>query len=171
MHPEPDTLDLDGEIAAAAAELVPLLYQDLHRVAHGVRRGQRQDHTLQTTALVHEAFLKMERTPRWLNRAHFLRAAAMAMRQVLVDDARSRLSLRRGEGVAVLPIDDITPEPAVVEDESIVALHEALSKLATHADCWGSGRFMASSSKASIWDQRRRVGSFTTPPGTQGDSR
>jgi len=117
--------------AAAAAELVPLYYADLHRLARRVRFGAPVDDTLQTTALIHEAYLKLCRTPRWNDRAHFLRASALAMRQVLVDDARSRLTQRRGEGQAALSLDDVDGgELAVHSDDSVVALDEALAQLA-----------------------------------------
>ncbi|TJY59451.1 sigma-70 family RNA polymerase sigma factor [Sinimarinibacterium sp. CAU 1509] len=118
--------------AAAAADLVPLYYADLHRLARRVRFGAPADDTLQTTALIHEAYLKLCRTPRWNDRAHFLRASALAMRQVLVDDARSRLTQRRGEGQAMLSLDDVDGgELGVVQsDDSVLALDEALQQLA-----------------------------------------
>lgn len=117
--------------AAAAAELVPLYYADLHRLARRVRFGAPPDQTLQTTALIHEAYLKLRRTPRWNDRAHFLRASAIAMRQVLVDDARSRLTQRRGEGKANLSLDDIgMAEAAVESDDNVIALDEAMARLA-----------------------------------------
>jgi RNA polymerase sigma factor (TIGR02999 family) len=124
-----DTTPDRESLAAAAAQLAPLFYADLRRLARGVRRGQRREATLQTTALIHEAYLKLERTPVWQNRAHFLRAAALAMRQVLVDDARSRLSLRRGEGHTALPLEAADQLPAPAEDAELVALSEAMTRL------------------------------------------
>lgn len=116
-------------MAAAAAQLAPLFYADLRRLARGVRRGQRREATLQTTALIHEAYLKLERRPAWENRAHFLRAAALAMRQVLVDDARSRLSLRRGEGQSLLSLEVAEQCPGPAEDAELVELNEAMTRL------------------------------------------
>ncbi len=123
---------IDMEDARTAAELVPLFYADLHHLARRVRGGRSGSNTLQTTALIHEAYLKLNHVPRWNNHAHFLRASALAMRQVLVDDARARLTQRRGEGVRTLSIDtaDIEAETAVADDELIVALDEALTRLA-----------------------------------------
>jgi RNA polymerase sigma factor (TIGR02999 family) len=120
----------EADDAAAARQLAPLLYGDLRRVAHRLRRAHRPNDSLQTTALIHEAYLKMAHTPLWQNRAHFLRAAAMAMRQVLIDAARSRLTLRRGEGAVPLPMEALDDLPAPVEDEQLLALEEALGELA-----------------------------------------
>ena len=77
---------------AALAELTPLIYEELHRLAHHQMAGQRPDHTLQTTALVNEAYLRLadQTNPRWQNRAHFFAVAARAMRQILVSYARSQ---------------------------------------------------------------------------------
>jgi RNA polymerase sigma factor (TIGR02999 family) len=121
----------DG-VGAPASALAPLLYPELRRAARGIRAGVRAD-TLQTTALVNAAYLKLARAPRWQNRSHFLAAAAMAMRQILVDDARARMALRRGEGVAPLSLDapgaHEVPD-AAEPDERVVAVAEALERLA-----------------------------------------
>src|SRR6266513_6233280 len=79
---------------AALVELTPLVYEELRRLAHHYMGGQRPDHTLQTTALVNEAYLRLvdQTNPRWQNRAHFFAVAARAMRQIVVDDARSQQS-------------------------------------------------------------------------------
>ncbi|MDD3763673.1 MAG: ECF-type sigma factor [Nevskiales bacterium] len=116
--------------AAAAADLVPLYYADLHRLARRVRYGSSRNETLQTTALIHEAYLKLCRTPTWNDRAHFLRASALAMRQVLVDDVRARLTQRRGEGVTPLPYEEMESEAAIDTDDTLLALDEALGRLA-----------------------------------------
>lgn len=120
----------DGPLMAAAAELVPLFYADLKRLARRVRSGIRDADTLQTTALIHEAYLKLRLTSSWNDRPHFLRAAALAMRQVLVDDARSRLALCRGQGVRPLPLDAADGVAAEAPDERLMVIDEALSKLA-----------------------------------------
>jgi len=116
---------------AALAELKPLIYEELRRLAHHQMAGQRPDHTLQTTALVNEAYLRLADQTRvnWQNRAHFFAVAARAMRQILVDYARSQQSKRRGGGALKVELEDaaiVSPE----QSREIVDLHEALEKLA-----------------------------------------
>jgi RNA polymerase sigma factor (TIGR02999 family) len=117
---------------AALAELTPLVYEELRRLAHHYMEGQRSDHTLQTTALVNEAYLRLadQTNLSWQNRAHFFAVAARAMRQIVVDYARSQRSQKRGGGVLRVELD----EAAIVspaESQKIVDLHEALERLAT----------------------------------------
>src|SRR6266550_6220880 len=85
---------------AALAELTPLVYEELRRLAHHHMGGQRPNHTLQTTALINEVYLRLadQTNPRWQNRAHFFAVAARAMRQILVSYARSQRSQKRGGG-------------------------------------------------------------------------
>ena len=85
---------------AALAELTPLVYEELRDLAHRHMGGERPDHTLQTTALVNEAYLRLadQTNPRWQNRAHFFAVAARAMRQILVSYARSNRAQKRGGG-------------------------------------------------------------------------
>jgi RNA polymerase sigma factor (TIGR02999 family) len=116
---------------SALAELVPKIYAELHRLAHHHLRGEHQQRTLQTTALVNEAYLRLvdTRRIRWESRAHFLGVAAQAMRRVLVDAARSRKARKRGGGAQRVELDDVVlaaPEQAA----SLVALDEALTSLA-----------------------------------------
>ncbi len=117
---------------AALAELTPLIYEELRRLAHHQMAGQRPGHTLQTTALVNEAYLRLadQTNPSWQNRAHFFAVAARAMRQILVDYARSQQSQKRGGGALKVELD----EAALVsptEAKEIIDLHEALERLAT----------------------------------------
>jgi len=117
---------------AALAELTPLVYEELRRVAHHHLSGQRRDHTLQTTALVNEVYLRLadQTNPGWQNRAHFFAVAARAMRQILVSYARSQQSQKRGGGALKVDLDEaalVSPE----ESKEIVELHEALETLAT----------------------------------------
>src|SRR5207248_4377688 len=117
---------------AALAELTPLVYEELRRLAHHFMEGQRPDHTLQTTALVNEAYLRLadQTNPRWQNRAHFFAVAARAMRQILVSYARSQQAQKRGGGALKIDLDEaalVSPE----ESKEIVDLHEALETLAT----------------------------------------
>jgi RNA polymerase sigma factor (TIGR02999 family) len=116
----------------ALAELTPLVYEELRRLAHRHMGGERPDHTLQTTALVNEAYLRLagQTNPRWQNRAHFFAVAARAMRQILVSYARSYRAQKRGGGALKVDLDEaalVSPE----ESREIVDLHEALERLAT----------------------------------------
>jgi RNA polymerase sigma factor (TIGR02999 family) len=115
---------------AALAELTPLVYDELRKVAHHHLGGQRPNHTLQTTALVNEAYLRLadQTNPRWQNRAHFFAVAARAMRQILVSYARSQQAQKRGGGAFKVDLDEValvSPE----ESKEIVELHEALEQL------------------------------------------
>lgn len=116
--------------SAAAAELLPVIYGELRSLAQKHMTRERSDHTLQATALVHEAYLKLvgPGMESYQNRAHFFRTAANAMRQVLVDHARGRATDKRGGGKRRIEIEE---ELAVDEDrlEDILALDDAVQKL------------------------------------------
>jgi RNA polymerase sigma factor (TIGR02999 family) len=113
----------------AAAELLPLVYEELRRLAAHRLAGEAHAHTLQPTALVHEAWIKIagddQRT--WQGRQHFFAAAAEAMRRILVDRARRRLAIKRGSGFAPLDLEGVDI-PAPAEDEQLLAVNEALAK-------------------------------------------
>jgi RNA polymerase sigma factor (TIGR02999 family) len=115
----------------ALAELTPLVYEELRRLAHYHMGGQRPNHTLQTTALVNEVYLRLadQTNPRWQNRAHFFAVAARAMRQILVNYARSQQAQKRGGGAVKVDLDEAALVSAE-ESEEIVDLHEALDTLA-----------------------------------------
>jgi RNA polymerase sigma factor (TIGR02999 family) len=115
---------------AALADLTPLVYEELRRLAHHFMEGQRPDHTLQTTALVNEAYLRLadQTDPKWQSRAHFFAVAARAMRQILVSYARSNQAQKRGGGAVRIELDEaaiLSPE----QSKEIVDLHEALERL------------------------------------------
>jgi len=115
---------------AAFKRLLPLVYNELHKLANFYMRRERQDHTLQTTALVHEAYLRLvgQQNVQWQTRAHFFAVAARAMRNILVDHARSRGRAKRGDGKPGLPLGDV----AVMSDEradELVAVNTALDSL------------------------------------------
>jgi RNA polymerase sigma-70 factor (ECF subfamily) len=115
---------------AAVVELTPLVYEELRRLAHHFMEGQRPNHTLQTTALVNEAYLRLadQTNPNWQSRAHFFAVAARAMRQILVSYARSNRAQKRGGGALKVDLDEaalISPE----ESREVVELHEALEQL------------------------------------------
>ena len=117
---------------AALAELTPLVYGELRRLAHREMGAERTGHTLQTTALVNEAYLCLadQSNPRWQNRAHFFAVAARAMRRILVSYARSQRAQKRGGGALKIDLDEaalVSPE----ESKEIIDLHEALETLAT----------------------------------------
>jgi RNA polymerase sigma factor (TIGR02999 family) len=119
--------------AHAAEELLPLVYEDLRRLAAHRMASQPADHTLQPTALVHEAYLRLAGSahPRWENRAHFFAAAAEAVRHILVDRARRKGRIRHGGGwqrVHVEALDLPSPE----DPDVVLAVSEALDQLAKH---------------------------------------
>ncbi len=115
---------------AAIEELMPLVYEELRAVAGSYFRGQPSNHTLQPTALVNEAFIKLVASEaEWKDRAHFLAVAATAMRQILIDHARRRISSRRGGDRGRLTLTgDFTPI-VVDNDLDLLSLHEALENL------------------------------------------
>jgi len=116
---------------AALDSLMPLVYTELRRIANRYLQGERSDHTLQSTALVHEAYVRMtgQALPQWQNRAHFFAVAAQLMRQILVDHARSHRASKRGGDVYKLALEDAEEQPKVL-DFDIVALDDALKSLA-----------------------------------------
>ncbi|HVF68126.1 MAG TPA: sigma-70 family RNA polymerase sigma factor [Pyrinomonadaceae bacterium] len=119
----------DGD-REALDRLLPLVERELHRLAHHYMSRERPDHTLQTSALVNEAYLKLvdQTRVRWQNRAHFFAIAAQTMRRILIDHARRRRYDKRGGGARPLPLDEaahITDERA----DELVALDDALKHL------------------------------------------
>jgi RNA polymerase sigma factor (TIGR02999 family) len=128
--PRPDDWDptLAGEVKTLADQLLPVFYADLKRAAHRERARVGAGMTLQTTALVHEAYLKLRGGSGWNDDAHFVRAAALAMRHALVDHAIERLTAKRGSGAEHLPLTDGL-DVAEPSDESLVALNDALEQL------------------------------------------
>lgn len=116
--------------------LIPLVYKELHHQAHRYLRGERADHTLQTTALINEAYLRLveQKDVRWENRAHFFGLAANMMRRILVDYAKTKHRRKRGGGEADVPLEEAlsvavetTSEAAKID---LMMLDEALNKLA-----------------------------------------
>jgi len=121
--------DWSGGNQQALAELMPIIYNELRRLAHNYLRRERSDNTLQTTALVHEAYLKLidQRSVNWQNRAQFFGIAAQAMRRILIDNARRHLAGKRGKGEKISLDETALISPA--KDESLVALDDALREL------------------------------------------
>src|SRR5947209_10374845 len=125
---------IDAGDRHAAADLLPLVYDELRKLAAQRMSGEREGLTLQGTALVHEAYLRLVGTgqpqQRWNSRGHFFAAAAEAMRRILVESARRRQALRRGGDRQRVELDAIqAAEPATSDD--VLALNDALEKLAT----------------------------------------
>jgi len=121
----------DGD-QSARDQLMPLVYDELRRMAHQHMRKERPGHTLQTSALVHEAFVRLvdQSEVQWQNRAHFFGIAAQMMRRILVDYARSRGYAKRGGDARQVSLDEV----AIVSEEraaDVVALDDALTSLAT----------------------------------------
>ena len=123
--------ELKSGRADARSELAAVVYQELHGIARRLMRYERADHTLQATALVHEAFMRLVggTEPQWDNRNHFFAVAATAMRRVLVDYARARAAGKRGGELQRVDLD----EPAVVgrdDLDQVIAIDQALTRLA-----------------------------------------
>lgn len=130
-----DVTILLGQLAqgkdGAASKLIPHVYNELRRLAGGYMRSERSDHTLQPTALVHEAYLKLveQRNVNWQGRAHFFAIAAQMMRRILIDHARSHLRDKRGAGERPVPLEEalvFAPEQSL----ELVKLDESLKRLA-----------------------------------------
>jgi RNA polymerase sigma factor (TIGR02999 family) len=115
---------------AEADAVAPLVYEELRRLAHHCMSGERSDHTLQTTALVNEAYLRLidQTNPHWQNRSHFFAGAACMMRHILVDYARTRRRAKRGGGAIKVELKD---DAAIVQTqaEEILDLNDALERL------------------------------------------
>jgi RNA polymerase sigma-70 factor (ECF subfamily) len=120
-----------GGEAPALDKLIPLVYAELRRLAHRYMGHERPDHTLQTSELINEAYVRLvdARRVNWRDRAHFLAVSAQAMRRVLVDYARSRGSQRRGAGISCLPLEAAVKLRAR-QSPDLVKLDEALTALA-----------------------------------------
>jgi RNA polymerase sigma factor (TIGR02999 family) len=120
-----------GGDGAALDALVPVVYKELRRLAHYELRKERPDHTLQSTALVHEAYFRLvgRDLPQWEGRTHFFAIAGKLMRQILVDYARRRRASKRGSGVCMLTLDDAMAMPQG-KDVDVVAVDDALNTLA-----------------------------------------
>ena len=122
--------ELQSGDASAAERLLPLVYAELRAMAGGLFRGQRTDHTLQPTALVHEAYVRLvaHTSTEWEDRRHFFAVAATAMRQILADHARRKRAEKRGGGRARVSLDAAVTPPAEPTLD-LVVLDDALAKL------------------------------------------
>lgn len=121
---------LESGDASAAEQLLPLVYDELRRLASAKLAHEKAGQTLQATALVHEAYLRMvgaEEIPSYRDRGHFFAVAAAAMRRILIDNARRKSTIKRGEGKQRVPLDDVA---APMPDDELLALDEAMNSLA-----------------------------------------
>ena len=125
-------LDWSNGNKEALAELMPVVYAELRRLARGYLRRESRPHTLQATALVHEAYLQLidQRNVRWQNRAHFFGIAATLMRRILVEHARRHQALKRGNAESKLSVDEAIGF-SKKSDMDLLALDDALTSLAT----------------------------------------
>ena len=124
-------IDWNNGQPEALASLMPLVYDELRQIAGRYLRKERQDHTLQTTALVHEAYIRLidQKQANWQNRAQFFGVAANMMRRILVDHARGHAADKRGGGAAKLSLDEAI-EIADQKEVDLIALDDALTQLA-----------------------------------------
>lgn len=120
------------DCGASADALLNLVYHELHRQAHRYLRRERDGHTLQTTALVHEAYLKLaeQKSVAWESRTHFFAVAATMMRRILIDYARTKHRVRRGGAQSDLPLETALTISVSETDFDLLALNEALDRLA-----------------------------------------
>jgi RNA polymerase sigma-70 factor (ECF subfamily) len=116
----------------ALNQLIPLVYTELQRIARRFMRGERENHTLQSSALVNEVYLRLadHRNIDWQDRVHFFAVAALAMRRVLIDHARARNGLKRGGGAPTVALDD-AGDIAAEQAAHLIALDDALRALAS----------------------------------------
>ena len=120
----------------ALDRLIPIVYDNLRRIAHGQLRGERPDHTLNTTALVNEAYLKLVnvRQVEWRDRAHFFAVAARLMRRILIDYARARQREKRGGDAVQVPLSDAHDVPLGPAADDLLALDDALARLEAQSE-------------------------------------
>src|SRR4051794_40877212 len=118
--------------ASALEKLIPLVFEDLRQIAGRLFQRESDAHTLQPTALVNEVYLRLmdQRKVHWQNREQFFGVAALLMRRILVDYAKGRQAAKRGSGVPNVPLDESIAVPELMRDVDVVALDEALSRLA-----------------------------------------
>lgn len=124
--------DWRGGNPDALHRLVPLVYEELRLIAARRLRREQQNQSIDATALVHEAYLRLiaQDVPDWHNRVHFFAIAARLMRQILIDRARTRKSSERGAELTRMPLDEITVLSTALPDDRLLALDEALERLA-----------------------------------------
>jgi RNA polymerase sigma factor (TIGR02999 family) len=124
-----DASSAPADIRRIASELLPVFYQQLRRVAHRTRARFGAGQTMQTTALVHEAYLRLGQSRSFADEAHFLRASALAMRHAVINHAQSRMAGKRGAGGQHVTLSQVA-DMSIDSDEDMLALNEAMERLA-----------------------------------------
>ncbi len=124
-----DASNAPDAVRLIASELLPTFYQQLRHVAHRTRARFGAGHTLQTTALVHEAYLRLGQSRSFVDETHFLRASALAMRHAVINHAQSRLAEKRGGGGQHVTLSNVA-DLSIDSDEGMLALHEAMDRMA-----------------------------------------
>jgi RNA polymerase sigma factor (TIGR02999 family) len=124
-----DASNAPDAVRRIASELLPTFYQQLRHVAHRTRARFGAGHTLQTTALVHEAYLRLGQSRSFVDETHFLRASALAMRHAVINHAQSRLAEKRGGGGQHVTLSNVA-DLSIDSDEGMLALHEAMERMA-----------------------------------------
>ena len=124
-----DASNAPEDVRRIASELLPAFYQQLRHVAHRTRARFGAGHTLQTTALVHEAYLRLGQSRSFADETHFLRASALAMRHAIINHAQSRLAEKRGGGGQHVTLSNVA-DLSIDSDEGVLALHEAMERMA-----------------------------------------
>jgi RNA polymerase sigma factor (TIGR02999 family) len=125
-----DSSSAPVEVRRLAAELLPGFYSQLRQIARRTRARMGSGLTMQTTALVHEAYLRLGQSRRFVDETHFLRASALAMRHALINHAEARVADKRGGGRQHLTLSHVA-DLSIESDEGLLALHEAMERLAT----------------------------------------
>jgi RNA polymerase sigma factor (TIGR02999 family) len=124
-----ETSSASADVRRLAAELLPAFYGQLKRIAKRTRLRVGAGHTLQTTALVHEAYLRLGQSRSFADETHFLRASALAMRHALINHAQSRLANKRGGGAPYVTLSHVA-DLSIESDEGMLALNDAMERLA-----------------------------------------
>lgn len=127
-HRPPEDADAPARVRRLAEELMPLFYADVRRMTRHERHRVGAGDTLQTIALIHEVYLKLFHSPIFNDRAHFLRASALAMRHVLINHARENVAAKRGGGAVVESL-TASRDVGADDDQSLIGIHEALDRL------------------------------------------
>ena len=132
-EPETTRQPSESDIPQSATQLLPLVYEELRKLAARKLTGENPGQTLQATALVHEAWLKLSGSgpTLWRDRTHFFAVAAEAMRQILIDNARRKKALRHGAGAEHISL-DLLPLASGMPNDQLLAVHEALDRLTAH---------------------------------------
>lgn len=128
---QPSCTDVPQEVKASALadELLPMVYEELRRISRGERRRIHAGETLQTTAVIHEAYLKLRSREKFCDQQHFLRSAATAMRHVLINHLRESLAAKRGGGAVHVDL-AVVPDLALPDEQLVLEIDDALQRLA-----------------------------------------